>query len=64
MNKLNIPPKSRVCESGLMDLYYSGLGKVLSTLLFEGEVDLSVNGTMKVKAFIPGEVSEVKKIKL
>ncbi len=37
---------------------------MLSTLLFEGEVDLSVNGTMKVKAFIPGEVSEVKKIKL
>jgi LEA14-like dessication related protein len=67
LNKIAIPPKSRVCESSLMDLYYSGLGKALTNLLSEGKIDLNVNGTMKVNViFIPVEVkfSERKTIKL
>jgi len=67
LNSIAIPPKSRVCESGLMDLYYSGLSKALMKILLEGKAGFDVNGTMRVKAiFIPVEVkfSERKTIKL
>ncbi len=66
VGRVDIPAKTKACESGLLDLYYSGLGKAVISFLLEGKIDVSINGTMKVKAlFFPVEVkfSETKTIK-
>jgi len=66
VGRVDIPAKTKACESGLLDLYYPGLGKAVISFLLEGKIDVSINGTMKVKAlFFPVEVkfSETKTIK-
>jgi LEA14-like dessication related protein len=66
IEKVEIPAKTRSCESGLLDLYYSGLGKAAISFLLEGKIDLNINGTMNVKVlFFPVEIkfSETKTIK-
>jgi LEA14-like dessication related protein len=66
VEKVDILPKTTSCDSGLLDLYYSELGKAVVSFLLQGKVDVNVNGTMKVNVlFFPVEVkfSETRTIK-
>ncbi|MGB9708750.1 LEA type 2 family protein [Infirmifilum uzonense] len=56
ITNLEIPPGT-TRQSSILTLYYAKLGKALMSLLTQGKIDITVNGTANIKVlFFPVEV--------